>query len=241
MHRPSSTDNWIQSALEPHQQPRSTRRFRVWTSREFERVIRQLIVDGPQPAEAYKRHRIATHPRSRVVVYQSPNHAWVLKRFNVLPDKKAKRAVTRSLGRRAWNAALALQRLGLHTPRTLALAEERWATCLRGTSYLVSEYIAAPTLGQIMRNSRSSHGDRVELLRLVVSNVQKLHNAGFIHGDLRADNLLIDKDRLFFIDLDAFSRRCHPRHWRSGIENEWRRLGRTLNEPDRQVLTELLA
>jgi tRNA A-37 threonylcarbamoyl transferase component Bud32 len=110
-----------------------------------------------------------------------------------------------SRAQRAFRVALVLEAAGLPVARALAVADRRWWRWPQH-AYLVSDQIEkAQTLAQV------AHG-RVawprSLVRAVAVLLAHLHESGFIHGDLKASNILIKTDTgdPWLIDFDGVRR-----------------------------------
>jgi hypothetical protein len=61
-----------------------------------------------------------------------------------------------------------------------------------GAVYLVTRYIEGETLGGLLRRSRPSERDGVQLLIPVISALGHAHRQGCIHRDVKPDNILIE-------------------------------------------------
>jgi tRNA A-37 threonylcarbamoyl transferase component Bud32 len=110
----------------------------------------------------------------------------------------ARRVLTGDEAMRAWyNSALLLSR-GIHTPKLLALIVGR------NRSILLREWIEdAVTL----TDYASKTSDRKQAAFLLALAVRKLHEYGFLHKDLKPNNVLVrehadGRPEFYFIDLD---------------------------------------
>lgn len=110
----------------------------------------------------------------------------------------ARRVLTGDEAMRAWyNSALLLSR-GIHTPKFQALIVGR------RRSILLREWIEdASTLTEYAARAR----DRKEAAFLLALSVRKLHEYGFLHKDLKPNNVLVrehpdGRPEFYFIDLD---------------------------------------
>jgi tRNA A-37 threonylcarbamoyl transferase component Bud32 len=124
-----------------------------------------------------------------------------LKRYNrARPTKLLKSIFRCAPAQRAFDLACDLERVGILTPRALAVANKRLARVLL-RSYLVTENIEeAKTLDQWQ-------GHRGQAARQVAALVARLHDAGFIHRDLNPTNVLFNQlNQLLFVDLDTMRR-----------------------------------
>ncbi len=118
---------------------------------------------------------------------------------------------------RAFQQALALERAGIPTPRVLAAGVARvWR--LPRVGYLVlDEIVPAVTLAKLAQQPGALTRT---VIRRVAEAIARMHEQGFIHGDLTINNVLLDgQSRPWFIDLER-GRRCgRPVSWRQAVED----------------------
>ena len=136
------------------------------------------------------------------------------KRFR-LPGNATREGVVRTCenperAEQAFNAALALTRIGATTPRPIALVERREnGRLIEG--HVICEYI--PGLSDFRRElAYEIHEKRdceslMKLIEELARTVRKLHDAGILHGNLNNRNIGIVRRtdgsrRLFFLGLD---------------------------------------
>lgn len=133
---------------------------------------------------------------------------WVIKESapNSLRET-VRHTVLRQRYRRAWDAAVHLQRSGVHVPAPVAFAERvRWGV-IRGNAF-IAEFLEgcrsveafAPEWADTQRYEAEIHG----FLQRLADAVNALRAAGAHHTDLSGKNILsADGERFYFIDLDA--------------------------------------
>lgn len=110
---------------------------------------------------------------------------------------------------RAWDIGLRLERAGLPAPVTLAAGEERRAGLLR-RAFLVTQKVEGVPAHLFLRERASDPDWSITRKRAGLKEaaelVRRFHDAGFVHGDLVATNLLVagggSAHRLFFMDND---------------------------------------
>ena len=70
-----------------------------------------------------------------------------------------------------------------------------------GESYLVQEFIEGQTLAEILESGKKfSEDETIEFLKEILPIVSNLHNEGFIHRDIKPDNLIKqDKDNKYIL------------------------------------------
>lgn len=147
--------------------------------------------------------------RTTLVELDHPTGAYVLKRANL---KGVMHTIMhwplRSRARWGWRNAHRLLRAGLHTPRPMALFEERFGPC-RLRSYLLTRKIDAPTLAMVIRDPTLDEGRAEALATGFASLWERLGALRLGHGDMKATNFLIAPgDVIWLIDLDGMRR--HP-------------------------------
>jgi len=118
---------------------------------------------------------------------------------------------------RAFRNALALERAGIATPRVLAAGIARSFHVPKAGYLLVEEIVPAVTLATLVRQPGPIP---VATIRRVAGMIARMHQQGFIHGDLTINNVLLDgQSQPWFIDLER-GRRCPgPVNWRQAVED----------------------
>ncbi len=101
----------------------------------------------------------------------------------------------------SWENANLLEFIGLKTPRPYGFIEKRigW---FRGIAYFISEYIESEELLSVYEH-RKPTANELEQIKAIFWLLQ---NDRISHGDLKAQNLLLDKTGIIsLIDLDAMT------------------------------------
>ena len=95
---------------------------------------------------------------------------------------------------------------GVRTPAPAALMERRTMGLVQA-SYLLTDYVDGKRIRQAMMEMKQTRGWRRGMLAGLASLVGSLHDAGVIHGDMKANNFLVQKPysdiRLWVVDLDG--------------------------------------
>lgn len=124
-----------------------------------------------------------------------------------LYDKKNK-----SKAERSYIAAETLINLGVNTPTPVAILED-WQGNRLIESYYICLFEPAICLRDALFDIYHQHKDSaklMELLLLVAPAIRKMHDAGFMHGDLGNQNILLPKNadgswaQPSFIDLNRY-------------------------------------
>lgn len=117
-----------------------------------------------------------------------------------------------SKAERSFNAATHLQSLGIGTPAPIAW-RDRWENGRLLESYYLSVFEPGISLRDALFDIYHQHKDSaklMELLLLVAPAIRKMHDAGFMHGDLGNQNILLPKNadgswaEPSFIDLNRY-------------------------------------
>lgn len=148
---------------------------------------------------------------------------WSRLRYNFMPS------------RGLWSAFMAhiLESHNLPTPKVLGAGEVR-ENGLIAESYIFNEVLKTEdVIHYIHRTAKEAHSVETTAA-LLMQNLQRLHDIGITHGDLKLDNFYVTPEgRLGFWDLDA------TLFWPHGISalSRWRNVGcliaNLMNEFDR--------
>ena len=150
----------------------------------------------------------------------------VIKRYNI---KNWRHAISRCLrptrAHHSWLCAHMLEMMGTPSLKPVALLEQRCGP-LRSTAYFVCEWIDAPDLLSLGEDYRLNDA-KVEALRSLLLQLKK---SCISHGDFKANNLLVDGDRMILIDLDAMRRHTSARGFARAFRKDLQRLLRNWPE-----------
>ena len=142
---------------------------------------------------------------ARVIPPDAQSQPLVLRRLNYGRWRQRLRDFFRpSRAHRAFRTALTLEAAGLTVARALAVAAwRRWRWPVH--AYLVSTEIEnARTLRQLARNPE---GLSRRLMDELAGLLAQWHSLGFVHGDLKATNILVQPSgKIWFIDFDGVRR-----------------------------------
>ena len=130
-----------------------------------------------------------------------------LKRYNQRGMIHTAKTIFRSS--RPWRVrrlAIHLIQNGVNTPDPVAILEERRFGLLT-RSYLVTEYIDGERIRAIINRRSKDAGWRAGIVVSIAGLIAGLHASKVYHGDLKANNILLEtdkgKERLWLIDLDG--------------------------------------
>ena len=124
----------------------------------------------------------------------------VIKRYNIKSfGHWLRRCLRPSRARTSWLNANLLEYAGIATPQPLGFVEQRWLG-LRRRAYFVSRHEVGRPLLALSDTELREPVLQAQLKNLFFS----LRQHCLVHGDMKANNLLVDADgQLWLIDLDA--------------------------------------
>ncbi len=127
----------------------------------------------------------------------------VIKRYN---NKglwhSIRHTLKKSRARKNWLNAQQLLMLGINTPKPTAFIEVRKGFLLN-QSYIISEFIDADKLSEIMINPAFDGPCRTKAISHCLKLIKKLRPHRIFHSDLKHSNILVSDDTAFVLDLDG--------------------------------------
>jgi len=134
-----------------------------------------------------------------VALVKTGNRSLVIKRYNLKgPGHAIRRAFRKSRAWTAWSNAYRMEFLGIRSLKPIAMIENRTGV-IRGTAYLITEYIEGVDALECLRNMKKPNGE----LEALAGILHELSESKISHGDLKATNFLMAEDGPVIIDLDA--------------------------------------
>lgn len=112
------------------------------------------------------------------------------------------RGFRQSRARTAWYCAHHLIRLlGVDTPKPIALIEHRLGRFV-SCSYLITEYVDADDALSYFTKQLKMTDEITEQAEKLLEIIESLKSGYFFHGDMKATNFILTRDRMMAIDLD---------------------------------------
>lgn len=168
---------------------------------EFRQDLESIARDQGRVISSLKEDTTASVWRTD---YQS--RPLVVKRFNTQGIWHAIRRLFRqSRADNCWRMTTAFSRAGIGTPPNVAVIQE-WVGPCKLRSWFVSEFIEGEMLIHYFTEQTESTRNNYnpDALKSDISKLfEDLRTHFLSHGDLKASNILLSKDTLFLIDLDA--------------------------------------
>ena len=174
-----------------------------WHNKEFNRFIEQFGETPPQGIV------VADGRNDLIRVDSFAQDDLMVKKFNLTRNyDKLRFCLLDSKAVRSLRIALALEEIGVQTPKPIAVVEERGRFNQLLYSYYLTEYVDYDyNLLHIVADDDHPRRKQVkELLPGIAKDVRRMHDAGIVHNDLHAGNILIkDMDsnpEFYYIDLN---------------------------------------
>lgn len=139
------------------------------------------------------------------------NHELVIKRYN---NKGLLHSIRHSIkgsrAKKCWVIGNRLVLCNINTPKPAAFIEKRKFGIIT-QSYIITEFIQADHLTDIITSSKLSDEYKQDILADIKLMLAQLYDAKITHNDLKPSNILISKNKPILIDLD--STKLHRCKW----------------------------
>lgn len=162
-------------------------------------------------------------PASWVATVPLRTGCYLVKHYRRQPFRRELgRALRRPKALHSYEMALAVAALGIATCRPAAVVTEPFCGVLRRGAFLITDALPGVTARQFFADSAASPAARRAVAGRMINILRRLHAAGFVHGDAKDANFLVDGDRVALVDFDETAR---PRLRRETLRRkDWRQL-----------------
>ncbi len=127
----------------------------------------------------------------------------VIKRYNIKNTWHwLRRCLRVTRAWESWRLANLLRLFGVPTAKPVAFIEKRFIG-LRNQSYFIMEYVNGIDLAQLFAKYKEDDVYFEKMARRFLNVLDNLTKLRISHGDLKATNILIERDRPIMIDLDG--------------------------------------
>jgi tRNA A-37 threonylcarbamoyl transferase component Bud32 len=145
----------------------------------------------------------------------------LVKRYNIKNFLHGlKRLVTPSRASKSWRAGLILEMLGVETARPLLALECRSLWLLRRESYILCEFVAGPTVWELLGRDDVDDEAAEKVFRGFQRLLDTMRQYRISHGDMKATNFIFRGDRLVVVDLDAMARHASVASFRPAFRKD---------------------
>jgi tRNA A-37 threonylcarbamoyl transferase component Bud32 len=139
----------------------------------------------------------------------------VIKRYNHRGWLHSLRhTIKTSRARRSWISGHRLRFLGIRTPEPLAYVERLKGPLVR-CSYILTEYVPGGSLADLLRDRGVRMEERRERIAEAEEMLRRLSDYRISHGDTKHTNIVMGRDGLVLMDLDAMT--VHWWRWTSQV------------------------
>lgn len=116
-----------------------------------------------------------------------------------------KRAVSRSRAKKCWQSANLLLSLDIATPLPIAIRENRIGL-FRREAYYFYEYVEGELAEKLFKQEPFPKQELITPAKNYIKLIKTLFKNKITHGDLKATNFIITKDKVYCVDLDSAKR-----------------------------------
>ncbi len=178
-----------------------------WQNEQFLNFVKEIPV-------RFEKGNVIYNERNTLVIFRAKDNKClmddiVIKKFNINTQYNRLRfRFIQSKAVRSLIIASALIHIGVKTPKPLAVVEKRGKNNELVYSYYITEYIPYDynLLDIINQKNHPYHHQIINFLPFIAEDVRKLHDAGIVHNDLHAGNVLIknidSSPEFYYIDLN---------------------------------------
>lgn len=162
------------------------------------------VQEPPKIGSSRTMMRMLKQGRTNTVFhYQYKECNWVIKRYNIKSLAHGLgRSVRRTRAAVSWQNANVLESLHILTPKPIGILQKKWGSWHR-QAYFVMAYLEGQSLKQYLQALPRDSERQYQIIKQVAQTLNALKQNRLCHGDLKADNWWVCKDKLYLLDLDS--------------------------------------
>lgn len=190
----------------------------------------QAFLANPESAFAHPQMDVIKAGRGSTVIKINMAHeTLVIKRHNIKnPLHWMRRTLRKTRARESWKLANTLRLFGVTTPKPIAFIEKTFLG-FKSKSYFVMAHVEGQHLSDYFKNYRpdDAHFEKIAVRVLALfKNIAKLKMS---HGDLKATNILIERDQPVLLDLDGMKEHKTQRKANQAYKRDMKRFMKNWN------------
>ncbi len=194
------------------------------------------------PNAAFEKGPLLKNGSQTIVRDNIDNNDVFIKRYNIRGvGHQTRRALRTTRAHTSWVAAHSLISLGIHTPKPIAMLEQRIGP-VRRHSYYISEFIEGTTLRDVFNTDTidfSTDPIAQQLASKLIEIFALFKLAKISHGDTKNTNFMVVNNDIFVIDLDAVRFHQSNRSFKRAFNKDIQRFLRNWeNQPNIKALFE---
>ncbi len=118
----------------------------------------------------------------------------------------------RSRAHRSHDKTIALIKHGLPTPESFGYVNFNMGS-QHGSAHFTHFLEDSQTLFNVLKNNHQNQQQQLDWVELGFQKLAALHARGFVHGDLKLNNIMVQGGDLYYIDIDSAAQttRCRAR------------------------------
>lgn len=138
-----------------------------------------------------------------VSLFEINNQSFVVKKYNIKSFIHGlKKCLWRTRAKKCWISSHRLLKLGLATPKPIAMVEKRFGP-FRRESYYIYEYNFGTNLKELFFEISIQNIKAHSYIHLLIDTLKKFQKNKIYHGDMKLQNFLIQDNKLIILDLDS--------------------------------------
>jgi tRNA A-37 threonylcarbamoyl transferase component Bud32 len=140
---------------------------------------------------------------STVIQLELGNDCYVFKRYNIKgPLHRLKLLFSRSRAERSWQNAHLLEFYGVPTAQPVAVRVNK-AGPFRGRAWFVARYLSGQALSEFILDNQNNTEQLEDIADQVAKIIIDLEKQLIAHGDFKATNFQVSRNKVYLIDLDS--------------------------------------